>query len=233
MWQGKHKAITFSFDDGVTQDVDLVKIFNDYGIKATFNLNSGLFGACWKVDVDGRAIPHDKIFPDQVKDLYSGHEVAVHTVNHPRLTKIADEKIVWEVEEDRKSLEKLVGYDIVGMAYPGGGYDDRVVGLLNAKTKMRYARHTISSYNFKPQTDLLRFAPTVHFLEKDEMYRLAKLFMETEAEEDQIFYIWGHAYELDANGAMDWREIERFCKYVSNKKDIFYGTNKQVLLNEQ
>ena len=39
---GKHKVLTLSYDDGKIQDRRLVKIFNKYGIKATFNLNSGL-----------------------------------------------------------------------------------------------------------------------------------------------------------------------------------------------
>ena len=38
------KAITFSYDDGVTQDKRLVDIFNKYGLKATFNINSELLG---------------------------------------------------------------------------------------------------------------------------------------------------------------------------------------------
>lgn len=33
------KAVTFSYDDGVTQDIRLVEILNRYGLKATFNLN--------------------------------------------------------------------------------------------------------------------------------------------------------------------------------------------------
>ena len=39
---GKHKALTFSFDDGRKEDRRLVELFNQYGIKGTFNLNSGL-----------------------------------------------------------------------------------------------------------------------------------------------------------------------------------------------
>ena len=31
----KNKYLTFSYDDGITQDKRLVKIFNQYGIKAT------------------------------------------------------------------------------------------------------------------------------------------------------------------------------------------------------
>ena len=42
MWNGKNKAITLSYDDGVMQDKRLVKIFDNYGLKATFNINSGM-----------------------------------------------------------------------------------------------------------------------------------------------------------------------------------------------
>jgi len=33
------KAITFSFDDGVVQDIRLIELMNKYGLKSTFNLN--------------------------------------------------------------------------------------------------------------------------------------------------------------------------------------------------
>ena len=39
---GKKKAVTFSYDDGVEQDIRLTELFRQYGAKATFNLNSGL-----------------------------------------------------------------------------------------------------------------------------------------------------------------------------------------------
>ncbi len=42
MWDGKKKAVTFSYDDGVVYDRRLVGIFNKYGLKCTFNLNSGI-----------------------------------------------------------------------------------------------------------------------------------------------------------------------------------------------
>ena len=31
MWNGKTKAITFSFDDGITQDIRLIEILNKHG----------------------------------------------------------------------------------------------------------------------------------------------------------------------------------------------------------
>ena len=40
----KKKAFTLSYDDGVIFDKRLIEIFNENGLKATFNLNSGHFG---------------------------------------------------------------------------------------------------------------------------------------------------------------------------------------------
>ena len=38
--QIKKKAITFSYDDGVMQDVRLSSLMKKHGVKATFNINS-------------------------------------------------------------------------------------------------------------------------------------------------------------------------------------------------
>ena len=40
---GLAKALTFSYDDGVEQDIRLVEILDKYGMKGTFNLNSGCY----------------------------------------------------------------------------------------------------------------------------------------------------------------------------------------------
>ena len=39
----RRKAVTLSYDDGTIYDEKLIGILNQYGLKATFNLNSGLF----------------------------------------------------------------------------------------------------------------------------------------------------------------------------------------------
>lgn len=41
---GLEKALTFSYDDGRVFDRKLVEIFNRYGVKGTFHLNSGTLG---------------------------------------------------------------------------------------------------------------------------------------------------------------------------------------------
>ena len=54
-------------------------------------------------------------------------------------------------------------------------------------------------------------------------------FINMKPDKPQIFYIWGHTYEFDYHS--DYRvKFEEFLKLISNKDDIFYGTNKEILL---
>ena len=229
MWNGKKKAVTFSFDDGVTQDIRLVEIFNKYGLKATFNINSGLLGKTANLERNGRIVGHNKIQPSEVKSLYAGHEVAVHTVTHPTLVGLPEEEIIYQVEEDRKALEQLVGYPIVGMAYPNGPNDDRVAGIIAKNSPILYSRTVTSTHSFKVQKEgLLRYNPTVHFIEGG-LEELVDKFLASDSEEEQLLYIWGHSYEMDAE-YITWEKFESICKKLAFREDIFYGTNKEVLL---
>lgn len=135
------------------------------------------------------------------------------------------------MEEDRKNLESLFGYEVVGMAYPGGGVNnnDFVADIIKNYTGVKYARTTTSSGHFDLQDNLYRFKPTVyHHQEWDLMFQLAEEFIKLKTNKPQIFYIWGHSYEFDIHDT--WDKFEQFCELISNKEDIFYGTNRQVLL---
>lgn len=232
MWQGKKKAVTFSFDDGMTYDRRLVELLDKYGLKGTFNLNSSGFGNESKpYDWDGKLTPRRRIAADEVKALYDGHEVAVHTVHHPNLTTLPDDEVLLEVNEDYKALSALVGYDTYGMAYPCGGVnnDERVAALLREHTPIRYARTITSTYNFDLQENLLQFNPTIYYVNVERLFELAKAFLELKTDKPQLFYIWGHSYELEA-GKITWEKFEELCRMLSGKDDIFYGTNREVLL---
>ena len=226
---GKKKAITFSYDDGVTQDERLISLFNKYGLKCTFNVNSGFLGHPGELLREGVHVRHDKIAPDRLRAVYEGHEVATHSVTHPYLTRLSDEEVIREIEEDRIRLSELLGYEVVGHAYPMGDCDRRVADLLRDHTGVKYARTVTSTHNFDIQTDMHLFNPTVyHHREMDEMFRLGEEFLKLETDEPKLFYIWGHAYEFDIHD--DWQRFEEFLKMMSGKDDIFYGTNAECLL---
>ena len=225
------KAITFSYDDGVVQDIRLVELFNKYNLKCTFNINSELLGTTNQLIRQGQRICHYKIHPRDVKDLYEGHEVAAHTLTHPLLPSLTDEEVIYQVEEDRKKLSGMVGYDVVGMAYPCGreNNDDRVAATIKSNTNIRYARTIIENFSFDVQDNLYRFNPTVYHLRFDKMTELAEQFLNSNPEKPQIFYIWGHSYEMDFD-TKNWYQLEEFFKLISNRDDVFYGTNKEILL---
>jgi hypothetical protein len=118
------------------------------------------------------------------------------------------------------------------MAYPCGGVnnDDRVAQIIKEKTGVKYARTITSTHNFDKQSNLYRFNPSVFYIE-NELDSIVDEFLSKQAESEQLLYIWGHSYEMDAE-YITWEKFEQVCKKLSNKADIFYGTNKQVLLDE-
>ena len=63
----------------------------------------------------------------------------------------------------------------------------------------------------------------------DELYRMGERFLEMKPEKPQLFYIWGHTYDMNIVNDY-WVKVEEFFKFISNRDDIFYGTNKEVLL---
>ncbi|MBR4060638.1 MAG: polysaccharide deacetylase family protein [Lachnospiraceae bacterium] len=231
--QSIKKAITFSYDDGVTQDIRLIELLNKYGLKCTFNLNSNLFGTNNILHHHGLRIAQYRIALPDIKYVYEGHEVAVHTLTHPMLPKLEKDDIIYQIEEDRKNLEEIVGYDVVGMAYPGGGggpnNDDRVAQIIKENTKIKYCRTTATTANFELQENLYRFNSSEYHLNWDRMMELGKQFVEMKADKPQIFYIWGHSYEMEYD-SRNWVRLENFFEMISGRDDIFYGTNREVLL---
>ena len=227
---GLKKAITFSYDDGVTQDIRLIELLNKYGLKCTFNINSGLLSTSnMLIRNGGMRIAHYKVDKNYVREIYEGHEVAAHTLTHPNLAKCDDEEIIRQVEMDRLALSELVGYEVVGMAYPGGFFDDRIVNVIKNNTGIKYSRTVISTNSFDTQENLYCFNPTAYHLDFDKLMKLGQEFVELRTDTPKFFYIWGHAYEMDY-GADYWVRLEDFFKLISGKDDIFYGTNKEILL---
>ena len=232
--QDKKKALTFSFDDGVVQDIRMIELMNKYGLKGTFNLNSMYLSNKGIMHTHGVRLCHYKVGKEDVKDVYAGHEVAVHTLTHPNLTECDEAEIIRQVEQDRLNLSALVGYEVVGMAYPCGGEnnDDRTAAIIREHTGVRYARALKSHKTFSIYPDLYRFQATVHHHGGwDDMWALADRFLTEESDEPMLFYIWGHAYEFDIYPER-WEQFEEFCRKISGKEDVFYGTNRQVLLGD-
>ena len=217
----KSKAVTLSYDDGKVQDKRLISIMSKYGLKGTFNINSGFF-----------TMDKSRLTADEVLKLYSesGNEVALHGYKHLSLSEVDSAMAINDVIEDRKALEKLFGKVIKGMAYPNGFYSNEVVEMLKM-CGISYSRTTVSTGKFDLPTDWLRLPATCHH-NNPRLMELAKQFVESEDgrhfwwNHSKLFYLWGHSYEFDDK--QNWNVIEEFAAYIGGRENIWYATNGEI-----
>lgn len=210
---GKHKALTMSYDDGKEEDYRLVELFNQYGIKGTFNVNSGILE-------DEKRIPMS-----EYKKLYEGHEVACHTVTHPTIERCPIEQVVVQVLEDRKKLESLVGYPVRGMAYPNGSYSWPIKEVLPA-LGIKYSRVVGSSDTFAMPRDYYEWQATCHH--NHNLLKIGEEFVNLfKTQYLYLMYVWGHSYEFSDRD--NWNVMEQFCDMVGKRDDIWYATNIEIV----
>jgi len=225
IWNGKRKALTFSYDDGVVQDIRLAQLLNRHGLKCTFNLNSGFFEHDRPWNYKGVDVRRGNIA--QLKEHYIGHEVASHSVSHPNLADMPMPEIFAEISRDVAALEKAFSTKVWGLAYPFGGYNETVMQVA-ANCGLHYGRTGGSSYSFNLPFRLFEMQPTCHHNDS-RLNELVDHFLEAspEADSPMLFNIYGHSYEFDADD--NWHVFEALCEKLAARDDVFYGTYAQVL----
>lgn len=210
---GRHKCLTMSYDDGRKEDLRLVPLFNSHGIKGTFHLNSG------RQD-DDRRLPVS-VYPE----LYKGHEVSAHTYSHPTIGRCPISQVIQQILEDRRELERLMGYPIRGMSYPNGSYSKEIVDILPA-LGIRYSRTIGYTEGFDIPENFLTWDSTCHHNHK--LIPLAERFLSLDQPQYlNLMYVWGHSYEFTRDN--NWELMETFCEMVGGHQEIWYATNIQIV----
>ena len=210
---GKNKVLTMSYDDGRQEDRRLVELYNQYGIKGTFHLNSG-------IDTDPRLIP-----TSEYHELYQGHEIACHAYTHLNLIQTPMEQVVTQVLEDRKALEAIAGYPVRGMSYPFGAYNEAVKDALKV-LGIKYSRTVSCNHYFTMPEDYYEWKPTCHH--EQNLLEFAEKFAGIDNKYHlYMMYVWGHSYEFTDEAK--WKVMEDFCSYIGNRSDIWYATNIQIV----
>lgn len=221
--EGRAKAVTFSYDDGVKADKKLLKIFEKYALKGTFNLNSQLFDcANW----------HDRMDEEQTAETFAdcGQEIAVHGARHVFLNKVSLPEAASEILSCRAYLEEKFGRIVTGMAYAYNGYNEEIKSLLKT-LGISYARTTTPTYDFGIPSDFLEWHPTCHHADA-RLNELAEAFIkkspldEFKNREPWLLYVWGHSYEFDDHD--NWQIIEKLAHSLSGRGDIWFATNGEI-----
>ena len=223
----KAKAVTLSYDDGVEQDEQLIQILNKYGLKSTFNINTGLIAP------EGTMYPkeqlHRRLSESRIRTIYSDghHELACHSLRHKYLDVLNECDLIYEIAEDKKNLEELTGKIIRGFAVPYGRINDRVISSLS-NLGFVYSRGVGSTMTFKIPDNLLNIVPTCRYSD-DGIMDLIDHFLEDSPllyfhdRNPWLFYMWGHAYEFERDNT--WAFFEELSAKLGGHDDIWYATN--------
>lgn len=211
----KHKALTFSYDDGQIFDKRLIEIFNKYGVKGTFHLNANMISNV----VDGEEF----VTWDDVKNLYQGHEVSCHGFTHPFPFQISKDQVAAQMWEDKKALEEATCYPIRGMSYPYGEFTDQFIEVASS-VGMEYSRTVESTNGFMVPWDFMRWNPTCHH---NQAMALSDEFLKPVWRGRlNLFYIWGHSFEFDRENT--WDMMEELVKKLAGRDNIWYATNIEI-----
>ena len=220
----KRKAVTLSYDDGVRYDENLLKIITPYGLKCTFNINSGYYGE------DDTYL---RLTKEKAYKLFTSYdcEIASHGQRHLSLTEVDPIIALKDIMYDKKELETTFNRFVDGFVFANGFVSDEMVELVG-RCGFKYARTTASSYGFDIPTNWLKLEPTCRHADP-RLMELVDDFLTDKVDRHywwqfpKLFYLWGHSYEFNDNN--NWEIIENFAKKVGNRDDVWYATNIEVV----
>ncbi|MHB1405213.1 MAG: polysaccharide deacetylase family protein [Desulfitobacteriaceae bacterium] len=110
------KPIVITFDDGYKDNyTNALPILSKYGFTATVFVTVGQDGS-------------DFLTREEMKELLeAGWEIESHTMTHPELSKLDQEKLKWELQKSKEVLERDLGQEVKFLAYPYGDFNDAVI----------------------------------------------------------------------------------------------------------
>jgi len=198
------KYFLLSFDDGTVHDRRLVELLNKYQIPATFNLNSGLEDFVW--EFQGQPVVRQSL-KDTVEQ-YRGHEIASHSLTHPRLETLPPPVLRREVEEDCANLKRIFGKEELGFGVPFTVCTDREIRII--RKFLRYIRLSEYSDSFALPEDPYHIP--IHALYNDPCVREKIARFAENTLKDSLFVLAGHSYELEF---LDhWVYMEELLQYI-------------------
>ena len=225
---GKLKAVTFSYDDGVRQDLRLIEILKRHGIKCSFNINSGMFDSPRRLSAE-----------EVKKYIYDeGYEITVHGDQHVAPAAVTPIDCIKDALNCRLALESLCGSIIRGMVYPDSGIRNldngnsyETVRQCMSDLGFAYARTARGDNDsFRLPDDFYAWQPTAHHNHPQVFEWIDKFnsigAVVSAAAYPRLFYLWGHSYEFDNDN--NWDRIEKICATLGGRDDVWYATSIEI-----
>ena len=218
------KYLVLSFDDGAIQDTKFVELLNKYNIPATFNLNSGLENFVWYYK---DTTPIKRIKFNECLHLYDNHEIASHSVNHPYLTDLDEQELIYQVGNDANTLSKIFNREVTSFAVPFTACNEREIEIIKNHTPIKAIR--LSKFNnkndFSVPSDNYHFMCNAYYNNPDIYEHILEFSKNTLNE--SIFIIVGHSYEFEVLN--EWDKIESLLKYIKTFDSFEVVTFKDAI----
>ena len=201
------KYFLLSFDDGTVYDHRFVNLLNQYGIKGTFNLNSGLEDFVWYYE---DKFPIRRQILSETVEQYRGHEIASHSLHHHWLNTLTPPQISREIGDDCEALKRLFGVAQIGFGVPFTACGEREIKII--RKYARYIRLSEFAESFAIPKDPYHIP--IHALYNDPDIREKLTRFAKNDLEDSLFVMAGHSYELEV---LDhWEYMEQLLQFVSS-----------------
>ena len=200
------KYFLLSFDDGTVYDHRFVNLLNQYGIKGTFNLNSGLEDFVWYYE---DKFPIRRQILSETVEQYRGHEIASHSLHHHWLNTLTPPQISREIGDDCEALKRLFGVAQIGFGVPFTACGEREIKIIRKYT--RYIRLSEFAESFAIPKDPYHIPIHALYNDADVREKIAA-FAENDLE-DSLFVMAGHSYELEVLN--HWEYMEELLVYLS------------------
>jgi len=155
------KSLIITFDDGWKNQYQYAfPILKKYNFLATFFVVVNYIGGSSLMSWE------------ELRELLdNGMEIGSHTMNHPNLRTLSEEKLRYEIQNSKIILEEKLGQKILVFAYPYGALDSKVIKAVKDSNYLA-ARSCIEGFDQNPENVYTLKTIQVY----DNLYQLKKLF---------------------------------------------------------
>ena len=236
------KAATFSYDDGIPDDIALIELFDKYGIKGSFNLVGSRLERNYNELAQQRGIDVYSL----IKQIYEGQEIQNHTYEHlpsflmegetaydssgVPLTGCTLAEAIEDVTKNKSFLYEKLGVQTRGIAWPNG-YPQVRTDYSELEAAVMADGHEFARYKesgkFDLPTDWMRWQPTCHH--NDAPLYTEKYVSMPNSGDLKLYYIWGHSYEFTAAGENDDKNLTMLENTISElyNSNVWFASNNE------
>lgn len=209
--------ITTSWDDGHPHDLRVAEMLAEVGLGGTFYVP--------------RSAETGTMRADQIRRLGESFELGAHTIDHVDLTRVGDARARREVIDSKSWLEDITGRPCVLFCPPRGRYGRRHLamvreagflgirtvelvsldrprpraGLMVMPTTVQAHPHGRAAFgrNFARRAAIRNLGLYLRHGRSGDWRELARSLLDAAIRRGGVFHLWGHSWEVEANGQWD------------------------------